>query len=186
MITSAKKNIFIVLLYLLNHTIYGQDKYSLENTEVHFFSSAPLEDIAANNSNTIGVIDFSNNRFLFRVPIKKFQFKKRLMQEHFNENYLESDKYPYATYSGTFEKSYNIEKPGIYDLQTKGKLIIHGVEQERTLPAKIIVNEKKISIKSKFNITIADHNIKIPSLLITNIAEVVEIDIAADLKALNK
>lgn len=155
--------------------------YSLHQPQIRFFSSAPLEDIEAVNQSAQGLLKIDDNTFTFRVPIKGFKFAKSLMQEHFNENYMESDKFPYGTYKGKIEGGYDLEKEGTYEVNTTGELKIHGVEQSRTLPAKIIVNDGEISIESVFSVKLVDHSIEIPTLVFQNIAEVIEVTVKSDL-----
>jgi hypothetical protein len=183
-----RKQFFLVFNVLIFSflTAKSQDKYLLENTNVRFFSDGIIEDIEAINKDTKGILDFSKNEFLFKIPIKSFKFASALMQEHFNENYLESDKYPDGTFKGKMEGSYDLKKDGAYSVKASGDLLIHGITQTRTIPATIHVKDGKINIEGKFTIKVADHKIKIPSVVIKNIAEEVEVTIKADLKKYEK
>jgi len=183
-----KKIIFlsVCILTFSNLASYAQDRYLLENTNVRFFSDGIIEDIEAMNKEAKGIIDVSKGEFLFKIPIKAFKFPSALMQEHFNENYLESDKYPDGTFKGKIESNYDLKKDGEYNINAVGDLLIHGVVQTRTIPSIIRVKNGKASIESKFTIKVADHKIKIPSVVIKNIAEEVEVTIKADLKKQEK
>lgn len=170
-----------VLTFFVIFSVCSQGKYQLTNSEVVFFSEAPLENIEAVNKSTKGVIDWSTGNFLFRVPIKEFVFDKSLMQTHFNENYLESDQFPNASFKGNIKGKYDVMKDGTYDVIASGELDIHGVVKKRDLPATIEVTKGKISINSKFIVELEDHDIDIPTIVFNKIAEEVEVTINAEL-----
>ncbi|WP_291727537.1 YceI family protein [Bernardetia sp.] len=179
---------FIAILFVLQSlfsTVSAQ-RYVLENSKVHFFSSAPMEDIEATNEACKGVIDTKTNSFAFRIPIKSFVFPSSLMQQHFNENYMDSEKYPNASFKGKIEGDYDLTKDGTYDVMAVGDLEIHGKKQPRKIPSQIIVQGGKASIKSTFNVKLEDHAIKIPSLMFQKIAETVKVDMNSDLKLYDK
>jgi len=145
--------------------------FSTNSGAITFFSSAPLEDIEAKNDKAISLINTRNNEIAVRVPIKQFQFRNRLMQEHFNENYMESEKYPHATFKGKINEVIDFEKPGTYDVSATGTLSIHGVSQKRTLKGKIQVSESGLTLSTNFDVLLKDHKIKIPSIVFNKIAE---------------
>jgi polyisoprenoid-binding protein YceI len=156
--------------------------YSFEESKVHFFSDAPLEDIEANGKDVKGLLDVSKNQFSIKMAIKSFQFEKELMQEHFNENYMESTKYPNSTFKGNLEGSYDLAKDGEYNITAEGELEIHGVAQKRKIPVNIKVKDGKVSLISKFKVKIEDHKIEVPKMLFQKIAEEVEVTIESALK----
>lgn len=170
-----------ILLVVCTTMAIAQDKYQLKNCTVSFFSEAPLENIEANNKDSKGIVDPTARNFAFRIPIKSFVFKKSLMQEHFNENYLESEKYPNASFKGTLEGNYDIKKNGSYPVTASGELEIHGVKQQRKIPAIIEVKDQSIQISSKFKVKLDDHKIKIPTLVFNKIAEEVEVTLQSNL-----
>lgn len=181
-----KKKLPLIVLFMILLSpwfIYAQaqGKYQLKSPQINFFSSAPLEDIEASNKEGKGVIDFSSQSFSFRVPIKAFQFKKQLMQEHFNENYMESDKYPHGLFKGKIVGAYNLSKNGSYQLAAVGDLNIHGVSQRRSIPCQLLVKDGRYSIKSDFQIKLEDHRIEIPTIVFNKIAEVIDVNISSDL-----
>jgi hypothetical protein len=162
-------------LLLICFSVYAQ-KYAIESSEVSFYSRAAIEDIKAINSETTGLINASTQEFAFIIPIKKFQFDKSLMQEHFNEKYLESEKYPNAIFKGKiegFKTESNEEQPVI----ARGSLTIHGVTREVSIPCTLFKKGTKLIAKSKFLIKLEDYKIKIPQLLWQNIAEEVEVSV---------
>ena len=120
------------------------------------------------------------------VTIKGFTFEKKLMEEHFNEKYMESDKYPYATFTGKINEAVDYKKEGTYKVTITGKLNIHGVEKERTIDGTLTIKGGEISLDSKFNVALKDHKVEIPTLVAQNIAEVVEVTIKATLMEFKK
>ncbi len=175
------KGFLILLLTASCLSASAQGKYKLTDSEVSFFSTAPLEHISALNANAIGVIDFDKKEFLIRVPIKGFVFPKALMQEHFNENYMESDTYPSGVLKGAFTGDINLKKDGEYELEAVGDLELHGKVDKRTIPVTLIVNKGKVSIRSAFNVKLVDHDIEIPQVVSRNIAEEIVVKINSDL-----
>ncbi len=179
---------FIAILFVFqstNSTVFAQ-RYTLEDSKVHFFSSAVVEDIEAVNKDCKGVIDSKTDAFSFRIPIKSFVFPSSLMQQHFNENYMESEKYPNATFKGKIEGDYDLKKDGTYDVMAVGDLEIHGKKQPRKIHSQIIVKNGKASIKSTFNVKLEDHDVEIPSLMFQKIAEIIKVDMNSDLKLYEK
>ena len=179
---------FYLLILLMVSTNVEAQKYFTREGKVSFFSEAPLENIEAHNSKATSVMDASNGRMEFAVLIKAFQFEKALMQEHFNENYMESDKYPKATFKGNIMnfESIELDKDGEYTVTVQGDLTIHGETKSIESPGKIIVKDGHISADSTFDVTVADFKIEIPSIVRDNIAKTVTIKIAVDYEELNK
>ena len=108
-------------------TAFAQQKVLTKTGEARFYSKAPLEDIEASNGNVVAVIDFDKSEVAVKMLIKKFEFRKSLMQEHFNENYMESDKYPSATFSGALEglSAIDLRKDGVHEVKITGEIDIH-------------------------------------------------------------
>jgi hypothetical protein len=145
--------------------------YMAKTCEVSFFSEAPMENIDAKNTTAKPILNTANNEVAVRVPIKGFVFAKPLMQEHFNENYMESDKYPNATFKGKINEPIDWKKDGTYKVTITGKLDIHGVEKDRTLDATIIIKGEQITVVSEFWVALSDHKIEIPKVVFQNLAE---------------
>ena len=160
--------------------------YIAKTCEISFFSSSPLENIEAVNKACKPIINTATNDVQMKIVISAFQFDKPLMQEHFNENYMESDKYPDAIFKGKINEPVDWTKDGEYKVTVTGKLTIHGVEKERTVDGTVKISGQQVTISSKFNIHIADHNIKVPSLYVQNIAEDVEVKLNAVLEPYKK
>ena len=171
------KRIFCLLLCAGN-TLYGYSQlYTGKSYEVSFFSDGPIEDISAVSKSAQAMMNTAKNTIALKVTIKGFHFEKQLMEEHFNEKYMESDKYPYAEFSGTIKDSVDYKKDGVYKVTVLGKLKMHGVEKERTIPGTITVKGGVITVDAKFDVALKDHNIEIPTLVAQNIAEVVAVTV---------
>ncbi len=179
---------FFGLMLMVVSTSVQAQKYFTREGKVSFSSEASLENIEGHNSKATSVIDISSGRMEFAILIKAFQFEKALMQEHFNENYLESDKYPKATFKGYIDNigSIDLSKDGEYEVIVKGDLTIHGETKAIESPGKIIVKDGHISASSSFEVVVADYKIKIPSIVRDNIAKVVQINIAVNYQELKK
>ena len=165
------KFLIIMLLVLMGQTKAGAQVLSTTKGEITFFSSAPLEDISAKNVRVISMLNPSNRELVVRVPVNQFDFPNKLMQQHFNENYLESERYPYATFKGKVVENIDFSKPGTYDATAVGVLNIHGVDQKRTLSGKITVTEEGAQLNTKFTVALIDHKIEVPKLVFNKIAE---------------
>jgi hypothetical protein len=173
------KKIFLVLTAVIISLSSFSQIYIAKNCEISFFSSSPLENIEAVNKAAKPIINTSTNDVQMKIVITAFQFPKPLMQEHFNEDYMESDKFPNAIFKGKINEKIDWTKDGEYKVTVTGKLNIHGVEKERTIDGVVKIKGQEITISSKFNVHIADHGIKVPSLYVQNIAEDVEVKLTA-------
>lgn len=182
---SVKKSskLFLLLLVTAGLSIpsFGQN-VTTKTAKVRFFSSTPIEDIKAASDKGVAVLVTKTGEIAFQVPIKSFQFAKGLMQEHFNENYMESDKYPYAKFNGKINQPIDLSRNGEYNVNATGTLLIHGVAKQRTIPGKIKVENGNAQLLSGFEVACADHNIKIPKLVFTKIAQVIKVNVDATLK----
>jgi polyisoprenoid-binding protein YceI len=149
---------------------------------IRFFSEAPLENIEAINNNVKAAIDLSTGDLLFIAPIKEFVFEKNLMQKHFNQQYMESDKFPEARFVGKIKNISNITRERPTEHQITGELTIHGVTKIINEKAYLQFHDEYLSGSSKFKVRTADFDIKIPRILIMNIAEEIEITIEVKFK----
>lgn len=155
----------------------AQTLYKAANAEVSFFSKTPLENIDGKTVTATTLINLETNDLAFVIQNVSFQFPNKLMQEHFNEKYMESEKFPLSQFRGTIQEKIDLKVAGTYQVTVKGKLTIHGVEQERTITGTITVKDGKITVQSKFKIKVADHKIEIPSLVATKIAEELDVEV---------
>ncbi|HLG36337.1 MAG TPA: YceI family protein [Bacteroidia bacterium] len=173
------KKIFLLLILSLSFVLSRAQLYSCKEGTVSFFSEAPLENIDAINRNINSFLNFATDEVIFLLPIRGFEFDRDLMEEHFNEKYLESDKYPNATFRGKITEKGEVSKPGIHNITVTGKLTMHGVENEITVPGVVITAEDTIKIRSLFTIALKDYKIKVPKLVFQNIAETVTVKVNA-------
>jgi polyisoprenoid-binding protein YceI len=169
------KKIFLMCVLISPLAGYGQKLIS-ESGVVSFFSSTPMENISASNKHVISLINTETNEIVFLIPVKEFKFDRSLMEEHFNEKYMESDQYPKATFSGKIEGFTNTVQ-GIQKVFGKGKLSIHGVTHDVEIPGTIENMNGKWILKSKFSVRLEDYKIDIPQLLWQNIAEHVDVSV---------
>lgn len=171
--------ILIVIFSIIPALVFAQS-YKSYHSEITFLSEATLEDIAAHNKGGSGIINASSEKFAFLVPIKDFQFEKSLMQEHFNEKYMESDKFPRAIFTGEME-GYD-SKLDDQQVVAKGSMKIHGVTREVEIPAKIEKRGDELVVSAKFQVKLEDYDIEIPKLLWQNIADIVDVNVEFQLK----
>ena len=159
--------------------IFAQNQYMTRSGQIDFFSSTPIEDIKAINQSVGSVLDVKTGDFVFEVLMKSFQFKNALMQEHFNEKYVESDDYPTATFYGKIQNitsislNKDIEKPVI----VSGTIKIHGVEQPIRAEGILKFQNNQIIASSSFILKPDDFQIKIPSVVRKNIAKEIIINV---------
>jgi len=174
------KHISIVLLAwisIINQA--GQDLYVCRNAKITLYSSAPIEDIKAATSTGASVYNAASGELDFSVSIRSFQFDKSLMQEHFNSDYMESDKFPRAIFKGKVENHIDITKDGTYPVRVAGQLTVHGVTQSRTIPGTISIKNGVVSMTSEFMVKCTDHHIDIPQIVFHHIAESIKINVFA-------
>jgi len=158
--------------------------YTSNNGLVSFRSEAPFELINASSKELKGALDLSKNNFAFRIRIRSFEgFNSPLQKEHFNENYMESEKFPEAVFNGKIIETIDYSKKGKYSIRAKGKLIIHGVEQERIIKSDLEVTEKGIRIISQFSVLLSDHAIPIPRVVKEKLANEINVSINTELYA---
>ena len=182
-----RTNSLILVFVFLTALSAGAQKFITKTGYIKFYSDASLEKIAAHNRQVNCALDAATGDFIFRVLMKSFEFEKALMQEHFNENYVESDKYPNATFLGkiTNIKDIILTKDGTYNANVEGKLTIHGVTNNVKEKGTFEVRQGKLIGKAKFNIVVADYKITIPGTVGNNISKTVEITVDVTLDKAN-
>ena len=159
--------------------------YTCSKGTVAFTSNAPLEIIKAASEEMTGAIDATNRTFLFSVDVNSFHgFNSGLQREHFNENYMETNRYPKVTFQGKLIEDINFEAEGNYEVRAKGILDVHGVKQERILKGTITIHHDVVTIHSQFSVLLEDHNIKVPRVVYEKISPDIDITINATLKSL--
>jgi hypothetical protein len=167
------------LLLALGHA-HAQSKYMTKKGQVSFFSATPIEDIEARTQQAAAVLDFGTGQLAFSLPVKSFVFKRTLMQEHFNENYMESDKFPKATFAGHFAgfDAATLATAGPHTVQVEGDLTLHGVTHRVQVPASVELKNGQVLASAAFPVASADYNIEIPLLVRNNIAKTVTVRVA--------
>lgn len=172
---------FLPLLHLLSSE---SGIYSTNTGAIQFRSEAPLELIRASSKELKGAIDIKKKTFVFRLRIRSFEgFNSPLQREHFNENYLESNKFPEAIFSGKLIEEIDFKNDGSFSMRAKGKLSVHGIEQERIIRADIKIKNGVIEVRSNFTILLSDHNIPIPKVVSEKLANEIKVGILAELVA---
>jgi polyisoprenoid-binding protein YceI len=175
---------YTLLIFLFLVTILGDvcaQRYTAKEGNVVFYSHATLEDIRAESKKLQSLFNAESGEVAFRMRIADFQFRKKLMQEHFNEKYMESDKYPEATFSGILS-GFSADHEGKQAVRAKGNLTIHGISKPVDIPGTVELTKDGISMHSVFKVKLEDYNITIPQILWQNIAEEVEVTIQTKYK----
>jgi hypothetical protein len=169
---AMKYSIIIVALFLCL-TSNGQT-FRSESSEVSFFSTAPLEDISAVNRDGSGIFDAEANKLAFLIPIQGFQFRKSLMQRHFNERFMNSDLYPNATFKGEV-LDMDPDQYGKQQVRAQGDLTIRGVTRPVVIEGELTNLGKRVEMEAEFPVRLEDYDISIPKILFRNIAEIVDV-----------
>jgi polyisoprenoid-binding protein YceI len=175
-----KATLTVLLVTIASWQATAQKTYKATAARIGFYSHTPIEDIEAKSDKASSVIDPSKNQLAFVVTNTSFVFPNSLMQEHFNDKYMESDKYPKSSFSGKINEPIDWNVDGEYKATVTGKLKIHGEETDRTIPATISIKEGKVSAKSEFMVKTADHKIEIPKLVWEKIAEELKVNVSAE------
>ena len=156
--------------------------YRIKEGHIHFKSEAPLELIEAGSTKLKGLIRTEDQTFAFSVANTSFEgFNSALQREHFNENYMESTRFPNCTFSGKIIEPIDFTKDGLYTVRAKGKLAVHGVDVERIIKATLTIKGNTVSVQSEFIVPLQDHNITIPKIVNQKIAEEINVTIDATL-----
>jgi len=183
-----KLRIIFLLVIIMGVGNAQAQKYITKNGHIRFFSSTPVENIEADNRQVNCALDQQTGDFVFKVLMKSFEFEKALMQEHFNENYVESDKFPSATFNGKVKNigAIDFSKNGIYNVVIEGDMTIKGITKKVSEKGTFEVKDGKVLGKSTFNLLLADYGIKIPNTVANNISKSIRIDVDVNLEKLAK
>ena len=180
-----KRLILILLIALCGFQVHAQ-RFLTKNGNISFYSKTPFETIEALNNQVNCALDIKTSDLIFKVLMKSFEFKSALMQEHFNENYVESDKYPDAILKGKVVniRSMDFKKDGIYSANVEGDLIMHGTSKHINTKGSFEVKNGKVTGKCRFDIKVDDYGIKVPTAVTDKIAENIQIDVNVMLNAM--
>ena len=178
--------LFILTFLSSIAAVVAQDKFYTKNGNASFYSEAPIENIQAHNKSATCVLDSKTGEIQFSLLMKGFEFRKALMQEHFNEDYMDSDKFPRSEFKGQIvnNKDVNYSKNGDYTVKVKGNLVIHGVTKEIETDGKVTVSDNKILIGSEFSIELPDYDVKNDRF--NNISNHIKIVVNCSLELLKK
>lgn len=175
------KNILAILFVFLGHgSINAQSRLYSNDAKISFYSKTAMENIEAENKRALCIWDTATGKLEFSVLIKGFEFDRALMQEHFNENYMESDKFPKAFFKGTLksEKPMKLQLDNNYTAKADGMLTIHGVTKQVSVPVTISSKNGKISSAAVFSVLLSDYNISIPSIVAYKINKSIRIAVS--------
>lgn len=183
-----KKNMYSILRTILVVTLCivyvncAAQLYFTKNGKISFFSSTIMEDIKADNNQVISIINTSTGAMQFSLLNNAFRFKKALMEEHFNADYIESAKYPKSIFKGSVTNisSINFNTDGVYKVSVSGSLSIHGITKTVSVPGTVTIKSGKILATSTFKIKVKDYNISIPAGVKNNIADDIELTVSCN------
>lgn len=173
---------------VLSASVAEAQKYVTKTGYIRFFSTTPIEDIEAHNRQVNAALDATSGDLVFKVLMKSFQFEKALMQEHFNENFVESDKFPNSTFKGKITNINDVDfsKNGKYDVNIEGDLTIKDATKKIKEKGTLEVDGDKVKGLSTFYVQVADYNIKIPNTVTNNIAKSIRVDVDINLEKMTK
>ncbi len=160
-------------------TSVAQSVYSSNNGKASFSSYAPLEDIYAESNKLTCAINTGTKKVVAILKISTLKMENSLQQEHLNEKYLESHKFPKATFSGIIQEEVDWKKDGVYNVKAVGDLLIHGIGKKRTVDIVITIKDGVISTSAKFKVKVAEHDVDIPKLVMQKVAEEVDVEMSA-------
>ncbi|MCC6287699.1 MAG: YceI family protein [Chitinophagaceae bacterium] len=175
-----KTKLLLLVLLSIGYSNANAQLYITKTGFAGFYSKTPLEDIKAENNQVVAMIDTDKKLLAFSMLLKSFTFRKELMQEHFNENYVESDKYPKAVFKGSFTGVIDLQKQQVYNIQIDGTITLHGVDKKISIPATIEMRNGVLTGVAKFQLVPQDFNISIPSLVSDKIAKLIDVEIKVE------
>lgn len=172
----------MIFIFCSGTMLSAQKKILVNKGKINFTSNAPLEIIKASSDQMKVVIDPATNQFGFSVAIVSFKgFNTGLQREHFNEKFMESDKYPAATFKGKIIEKVDFSRDGVYDVRAKGDLEMHGKKQTRIIKSKITIKNGVVNIVADFTIPLSDHDISVPRIIGEKIATEIDVSVSAAL-----
>ncbi len=176
-----KKTLLLLVAILATAVSMNAQIYKGKKTTINFFSATALENISAVDTVATMLLNSKTGDVIANISIKGFVFPNALMQEHFNEEYMESDKFPMGSFKGKINEAVDYTKDGSTAVTITGTLTIHGVAKPRTINATILVKGKTATVDSKFDIALVDHNIKVPTAVGAKIAEKIAVTVHSEL-----
>jgi hypothetical protein len=181
------KQFFLVILLVISVGSYGQGKFIDKNAYTSFYSATPLENILGESNEVVSILNADKGEVAFQALMTTFHFKSALMEDHFNENYMESTKFPKAKFKGTIDGfNKDMLKASVANIKITGLLSVHGVDKTITAPGTLGIEAGKLVATSKFNVTPEDYGIVIPSLVRDKIGKEFEITVKVNYVPLNQ
>ncbi len=174
------KKMMLLLMVFACANGYAQQLYTTTTGVVSFFSSTPMEDISAVNKKVTSIYNPTTNDIAFQMQIIQFKFPNSLMEDHFNENYMETTKFPKASFQGKINETIDLTKDGVFDVTSTGKLTIHGVTQLKTISGKFSILKGKIKLESNFEVALTDYKIEVPTIVFSKVAEIIKVKVLAN------
>jgi len=173
---SMKKIVLLIIISLAFNYIYAQVYKSVEKKGIlSFHSSTPMEDIDAKTEAANSLLNSITDSVMIRVQMTTFKFPKALMEEHFNENYVESSKFPVSSFRGKINQKLDFKTDGVHKVTCTGNLTLHGVTKLVTFDGIITIKGEEVNLTSDFKIKLVDYNIEVPKVVLKNIAEEIEV-----------
>lgn len=183
--SDSRVKIYMLAIFLVMLTGYTRQEnlFFTDSGHVEFTSDAALEFIQASSNELAGILNINDLSFSFTVPMASFQgFNSALQRTHFNENYIESEKFPHSTFKGKIIEEIDFTSPGTYQIRAKGNLNVHGTDKDRIIRCTVQVEKGTISVESSFTVPLNEHKIKIPSIVQQKIAEIIDVSVRLKLK----
>jgi hypothetical protein len=172
------RKLFILVLIVASATAFGQGKFIAKNAYISFYSLTPMEDILGESNEAVSILNGETGEIGFQAIMTTFHFRRALMEEHFNENYMESTKYPKSKFNGKIEGfNKDMLKGQVTNIKITGQLTIHGVEKTITVPGTLGLVDGKLVGTSKFQVIPEDYGITIPSVVRDKIGKQMDITV---------
>ena len=174
-----RKILLSLIVTFLTLSLYSQEKYMTRNGNISFSSDTPLEKIKGTNKHVVCILNMENGELVFQMKIISFEFKKALLEEHFNEKYMESEEFTRSTFSGKIDnwENVNLEEGKIIDVSVEGVIEVHGIKKTITTDGKLQLMNGNIHLLSAFSLKISDFNIKISGVVKDKIAKSVDVSV---------
>ena len=175
------KKLFILVLIVSSIGTFGQGKFISKNAFISFYSRTPMEDILGESNEAVSILNAETGEIGFQAIMTTFHFRRALMEEHFNENYMESTKFPKTKFNGKIEGFNKDMLTGpVANIKITGQLNVHGVEKTITVPGTLGLEDGKLVGTSKFKVTPEDYGITIPSLVRDKIGKEMDVTLKAN------
>ena len=186
-VRSVKVYIPVVLIVMMTGYTRQENLYFTDSGHIKFSSDAPLEFIQASSNELAGILNINDLSFSFTVPMLSFEgFNSTLQRIHFNENYMESERFLNSTFKGKIIEEVDFILPGTYHIRAKGLLNVHGIDNDRIIRCTIQVETGRITVETSFTVPLDEHKIKIPSIVQQKIAEVIDVNIRFEMKPMDQ